>query len=123
MTTENGARGVFEVTFEELISQVRRLPLEDRRQDAPDYFEAVVATGSVPELSRMLEGFFGQPFKVAGQKPSRESDLHSGRYGGVLQNQVLYYKEREGLSNCAMLWPWGDGRQVTVKIGRGTPGK
>lgn len=123
MTTESGARGVFEVTFEELVDQVRKLPFEEKRQDVQDYFEAVVATGALPDLGRTLEGFFGPPFKAAGQKPSRESDRHSDRYGGVLQNQVLYYKEREGLSNCAMLWPWGDGTRVTVKIGRGTPGK
>ncbi|MCG3176772.1 MAG: hypothetical protein MOGMAGMI_01736 [Candidatus Omnitrophica bacterium] len=119
MTTETGARGIFEMTWEELIAAVRQLPFEEKRQDAEDYFEAVAVASSVAELGRTLEGFFGPPFKPAGQKSSRDADRYSDRYGGVMQNQVLYYKEREGLSNCAMLWPWSDGQRVTVKIGRG----
>ena len=40
-------------------------------------------------------------------------------YGGIQKQQTLYYKDRDGVADCAMIWPWNDGSRSTVKMAQG----
>jgi hypothetical protein len=107
------------MTFQELVQEVKRLRFQETRSETEDYLEFVVDVPSVETLQRVLEAHFGPAFKPAGKNPSKESKKYSEKYGGVESNQVLYYVEREGVSHCALLWPWGSGQAVTVKLAEG----
>jgi hypothetical protein len=39
-------------------------------------------------------------------------------FGGIRDDQVLYFKKDNEYSFFAMLWPWTDEYHITVKIGR-----
>ena len=107
------------MTFQELVKEVKRLRFEETRSDTDNYLEFVVDAPSVTPLQRVLESHFGPAFKPAGKNPSKESKKYSEKHGGVESNQVLYYVEHEGVSHCALLWPWGNGQAVTVKLVEG----
>ncbi len=101
------------MTFEQLVLSVKNIPCDEIRTETGDFLEAVVDLAGIPVLESVLNGFFEKPFKAEGQKPSRESDKYANPYGGARQNQVLYMKENEAI---AILWPWGSGTRVTVKL-------
>ena len=107
------------MTFVELLDKTKTVSYQELRKDAVDYLELVIPSAASSDLCRVLEEFFGPPFKPAGLNPSKEAEKHASRWGGVQKNQVLYYLEADGVSNCAMLWPWGSGAQITVKIASG----
>lgn len=109
------------MTFRELLDEVRALRPEETRNEAEDYLETVFTMRAVTALRGVLDRYFGPAFKDAGRNPSPEAQARSKAYGGIQKNQVLYCAERENLVHCAMLWPWGDGAHVTVKIAQGLP--
>ncbi len=109
------------MTFQDLVVEIKTLRPDETRAEQEDYLEIVVPSHAVPSLRAVLDRFFGPAFKDAGKNPSAEAQARSKGYGGVQKNQVLYYTERENQANCAMLWPWSDGRHVTVKIAQGLP--
>jgi hypothetical protein len=108
-----------EVTFTDLLTQVKKEPLAETRQETDDYFEAVVKAENIAGICRALELYFGPAFKPAGQVPTRDQAARVVHLGGIQKNQILYYVERENLSNCAMIWPWNDGTRSTLKIAQG----
>ena len=107
------------LTFKELIEQLKRIPCEEIRKESDGYYEFVISTQSLAQLYPIFEVYFGVPFKPAGISPSDEAKDVSKNYGGIQKQQTLYYIHREGMSNCAMIWPWGDGSRATVKIAQG----
>jgi hypothetical protein len=44
-------------------------------------------------------------------------------FGGIQTQQTLYYVDRGDISDCAMVWPWNDGKHVTIKMARGRIGE
>lgn len=107
------------MTFSELTSDLKTLTLEERRKESEGYFEFVLLSRELLHLYPVLEKYFGVPFKPAGVAPSREAQDYAKQYGGIQKQQTFYYVKRAGLSNCAMIWPWGDGSRATVKIAQG----
>lgn len=110
------------MTFQELISRLKKLPCDEVRKESVDYYEFVVSTKSLNDFYPVFEGFFGIPFKPAGISPSDKAKDVAKNYGGIQKQQTLYYVYRDGLSNCAMIWPWGDGSRATVKMAQGVVG-
>ena len=68
------------------------------------------------EWERILEDIFGPPVKKAGENVSPESLVLTIDYGGLQDDQILYYKKFDDQSLIAMLWPWKDNFQLTLKI-------
>jgi len=67
-----------------------------------------------------MGGDFNKYFRSARQAVGRKttqffSDL-TINYGGLQDDQVLFYRKCEENSMIAMLWPWKDNNQVTLKI-------
>lgn len=104
------------MTFSELAAEIKKLPPDELRSDSAQLFECVFDTKSSGKLTAALEGFFGTALKPAGQSPTKELKACSDQFGGVRDNQTLYFAEREGISYCALIWPWSDETKATLKV-------
>ena len=106
------------MNFTEFLSEVKKLNLREIRKDQPDYLEGVLAVSLLPRLVSILESHFGPATKPPGPPPKEKDRKIASPYGGVEKNQTLYAADRGGENELALLWPWGDGASVTVKIAR-----
>jgi hypothetical protein len=104
------------MNFPELLSEVDRLKCAEKRAKTDCYLEAVVTQTECQPLAAILGVYFGTPLKPAGAMPSGDAGRYSKPYGGVRRDQTMYYRKSEGFTDVALLWPWGDGNSVTVKI-------
>lgn len=104
------------MTFDELMSQISKLDCEEKRALETDYCEVVVSKVQLPGLTTLLQTYFGSPFKPSGKSADHEAARHAKPYGGVEANQILYLKKASVGAELALLWPWGSGASVTVKI-------
>ena len=107
------------MTFDDLIKSFKKIPFDEIRKEYEGYFEFVISTRYLAHLYPILEGYYGVPFKPPGIHPSNEARSVTKNYGGIQKQQTLYYMNREGVSDCAMIWPWNDGSRATVKMARG----
>ena len=107
------------MNFNELTGALKNIPFDEKRKEFEGYFEFVLLKQELLRLYPVLEKYFGVPFKPAGVAPSRKAQDYAKQYGGIQKQQTLYYRERAGLSSCAMVWPWNDGSRATVKIAQG----
>ena len=107
------------MTFADLIGKVRRSPLTEVRVCRDDYLEAVVATNEMDTVKGILSTYFGDPFKPEGESAFPEAETYAEAYGGVRDDQTLYLNSDLAAKEIAILWPWGSGSAVTLKIARG----
>ena len=107
------------MTFEELKDTVKKVPCQEIRAQADHYLEVVVAKANFAALHTVLQTYFGPPLKPQGVAPTGDSDRYAGRYGGVRSEQILYVRPKEKGADVALLWPWGGGSVVTLKLIRG----
>ena len=103
-------------SMEDLMRAAKKLGVEETRRESEDYLELVISREKQDELEEALQHYFGTPFKPAGIRPCETCDRVSSSYGGITTDQTLYFTNREELPNAALLWPWMDGKRVTVKI-------
>ena len=106
-------RGNMIKDFFELKSKEREV---ETRISEEDYIEAVILVTQYPDWKNDLMEFLGGPLKDAGIKPSPEHTNLTNAYGGIKADQVLFASEIEGKSIVAMLWPWQDGKHITLKL-------
>ena len=102
--------------LKELVQEIKKLPLEEIRNDSEEGFEFVIKRAAFKKLDPLLQSFFGKVFKDAGQKPDQEATNLTASYGGIYDNQTLYLKKDSQSIFLAMIWPWNDGVLATVKI-------
>jgi hypothetical protein len=114
--SESEEAGSAGMTFEELLGQVKILKCKETRAQEKDYLEVVVTQDQLGPIVSVLEACFGPPLKPRGQRPSGDANRYAGPHGGVRANQTLYHRKHESSSEMALLWPWGSGDTVTVKI-------
>jgi len=108
------------MTFQELLAQIQTLKIEESRGQAEEYFEAVISTANLDALHKILTSYFGAPLKPEGVPPSSEAKECAGPYGGIRKDQTMYFRRDGEYSECALLWPWGSGNRVTMKVIRST---
>lgn len=104
------------MTFDDLLDQIQRIPCAEKRTREANYCEMVFAQPNMPEVNQTLVACFGVPLKPEGERPSAEAAQYSKAYGGVQANQVLYHRKGASGDEIAMLWPWGNGTSVTLKM-------
>lgn len=104
------------MTFPELLAEILKLKPAEKRAQEEDYLEVVVSVDSLGPFHKTLAAYFGQPLKPEGQSPSEEASKRAAAYGGIRNNQTMYFRQDATHSECALLWPWGNGTQVTVKV-------
>ncbi len=107
------------MTFSELVRDIEALDLHEVRKNSDGYFEFVISVSAEKELYPLFESYFGPPFKPRHVAPNKLAQAYTYDYGGIEKHQVLYYIERQGLSHCAMIWPWNNGQLATVKVAQG----
>ena len=111
------------MTFIELVKLLKKLPFDEIRKEYEGYFEFVVGNQHLPLIFSHFEDYYGLPFKPAGMAPNSKAQNLTKNFGGIQTQQTLYYSQREEHLDCAMVWPWGDGKHVTVKMAQGKIGE
>jgi len=104
------------MTFQDFLAQVQTIKIEESRAQTEDYFEAVISKSGLDPLHRILAGYFGPPLKPEGQSPSGEANRRAKAYGGIRKDQTMYFRQDGDHSECALLWPWGGGVRITIKV-------
>ncbi len=104
--------------YDLLLAELRKAPCQELRSDDEEYFELVVKTTDLPKVNQILETFFGKAVKPAGAKPSADDKKMANEYGGIRDDQTLYYLAAEELYYYSFIWPWANGQSVTVKVFR-----
>ena len=105
--------------FRDMIDKIKILPLLELQEKDGDFLGAVMTTDNSCRLEQLLNDFFGQPLKPPQTEASAEISQIAGPYGGIRENQTLYL--RKGYQNSsilAMIWPWNNGSNFTLKIFR-----
>lgn len=103
--------------FHELLNEIQaRFHLEEKRALNEEYLEVVIPTDILPQLSVFLESYFGVPLKAKDKHPSDDANRYSRAYGGIQQNQTMYFRHGDQVREMALLWPWGCGTLVTLKV-------
>lgn len=106
------------MTFKELLSEVAKIKCRETRVRTDNALEVVIAKSDLGSLTAVLESYFGPALKPAGTQPSREANRYAEPYGGIRRDQTMYFRKQEGGAEIALLWPWGSGDVLTVKIFR-----
>ena len=104
------------MTFDDLLIKLKEITHEELRQHEENYLELVFAKTDLGTVTSELNAYFGGPLKPEGEKPSKEAAQYSAPYGGILQGQTMYYHVKDQGAEAALLWPWGSGMSVTVKV-------
>ncbi|MEE8416804.1 MAG: hypothetical protein V3S05_11065 [Desulfobacterales bacterium] len=104
------------MNYNDFLKQIKELGFEELREDQPEYMEFVIGTNHLNRLSSILESYYGAAYASPEKKPSRQAKKYADPYGGIKKGQTLYYSDKRGVFHCALLWPWSDGKTITVKI-------
>ncbi len=103
-------------TIDEVMRKAKKIEHEQTRRESEDYLEMVMFMQSMKDIGQLFEDYFGPALKQSGQEPQEEAERLTNRYGGIAQDQVLYHTTRDSARQLAMVWPWADGKRMTVKI-------
>ena len=104
------------MNYDLFLEELKKAPCLELRSTDPEYFELVVKVSDLPRVNTILETFFGKALKPSGTKPSDEAKKKAQAYGGIREDQTLYYLEAEELYYYSLIWPWANGQSVTVKV-------
>lgn len=104
------------MNLKQLTAQFCHLRVNEKRASSPEYEEWVIYAEDLGQWNKVLSDLLGPAIKPKGEKTSREAFALTVKFGGVLEDQVLYHKEFDGMSVIAMLWPWKNNVYVTIKM-------
>ncbi|MDH3344506.1 MAG: hypothetical protein OEM61_08320 [Desulfobacteraceae bacterium] len=102
--------------IQEITEKFRSLEIFEKRCINDEYAEIVIFTEQLNHCSKILEGFLGPAVKPFGLEPSKIHEKVADEFGGIFKNQTLFQKDCDDIMVIAMFWPWGNGKQVTLKI-------
>jgi len=103
--------------FNEVKTKVRGLNFDSIRADDDNYLEAVISAKELEKLTAVLGSIFGPPAWPSDNSLSAEAKSVVNNFGGIRKGQTLYFWHQEGDMIFVMLWPWQDGKSVTMKMG------
>ena len=104
--------------FDNIKADVKKVELDIMRMDNENYFEAVIDHERLEGMIRVLEGIFGPPAWPSDKKLSKYIEGLIKDAGGLRKGQTLYFLDEEECLAFAMLWPWQDGKRITIKIAK-----
>ena len=104
------------MTFPKLLSDIQQIKSEEKREQTDEYLEMVIAKETLAALHKILTAYFGPPLKPEGQRSSGEAKRRAKPYGGIRKDQTMYFRQTGEHSECVLLWPWGNGARVTIKV-------
>ncbi|MFA5149002.1 MAG: hypothetical protein WC491_07770 [Candidatus Omnitrophota bacterium] len=106
------------MTFKDLMEEIKGIEFDTVRVDSYYYFEAVVLRDKLPSLKERLDKVFGEQVYPSKKKLAADIQQAIEDFGGIRDDQVLYFIKEKDYSYFAMLWPWTDEYHITVKVGR-----
>ena len=104
------------MTFQDFLAEIQTLQIVELRAQKEEYFEAVISKADLGPLHKILTTYFGPPLKPEGQLPSGEANRRAESYGGIRKDQTMYFRRDGDHAECALLWPWGSGARITIKV-------
>lgn len=104
------------MNFQELVAVLKKQDFQELRACSENFFEAVAVKTKLIEVENILISYFGLPMKPAGIKSSGDANRFSKPYGGVRQDQTMYFRKEKTGNEFAFLWPWSCGSLVTLKV-------
>ena len=104
------------MTFQDFLIQIQTIRIEESRAQTEKYFEAVISKANLDPLHKILTAYFGPPLKPEGCSPSGEANRRAKPYGGIRKDQTMYFRRDGDHCECALLWPWGSGARITIKV-------
>ena len=105
------------MTVQEILQRCSHLRVEGVGTDiAEDYIERRILVKDLDHWEEILTDILGPPVKKAGEETTDDFLNLTFNYGGIQDDQTLFYKKFNGKSVIAMFWPWKDQNEVTVKI-------
>ena len=99
-----------------IITECEKLDALEKRFNTDNYYEVVFYLKDLDEWNRVLSGVLDPAIKPAGVKPKKEDLAITEQHGSIWDNQTLYKKAYEGYVVIAILMPWSNGVNVTLKI-------
>ncbi|MFA5059303.1 MAG: hypothetical protein WC676_01570 [Candidatus Omnitrophota bacterium] len=103
-------------SLKEIFQKFQSLKCDQQRAMEDDYVEVVFDVKDQQAWHKVLTDVFGPVAKPEGKAPTREDSSLTEEFGGVFDNQVLFRKDFNGTKVIAMLWPWGNRQQITLKM-------
>jgi len=100
----------------DVLHRCSHLNVEEKNDISEDYVERVFLKEDFGEWEKILTDLLGPAVKRAGEKATQSFFELTIDYGGLLDDQILYYKKFKDTSIIAMFWPWKDNDQVTLKL-------
>jgi len=104
------------LTISEILEKCGQLKIAEERASSRGYCEQIIFADEIDQWIKALTDILGSAVKPAGQKATPQYFSKTVDYGGILDNQTLFYKKFEDKSILAMLWPWKNKIHVTLKI-------
>ena len=106
--------------FGAVSAQIRESLSIELRSAVDCYLEAIVEAGVLNEACHIIEDALGpaaKPFGVKASFADEVQELVDSR-GGIQKNQALFLRKYEdGRIAFAALWPWSNGKRITLKLG------
>ena len=102
--------------LKQLTAQFCHLRVNEKRTSSPGYEEWVIYAEDLSKWNRILSDILGPAVKPKGEKATQEAFALTVKYGGILEDQILYHKKFGNMSVIAMLWPWKNNVHVTIKM-------
>ncbi len=99
-----------------IMDKAEGLVMVESRQIQDDYVEVVFLNAELQAWQKHLEMFLGPALKPAGHAPEARHELMAKPYGGIRTGQTLYGKEFGPHRIVALLWPWQDNMNTTLKM-------
>ena len=104
-----------------LVGELLKLPFVKKHETRFANEVALVAPAlEVAAVAAVVERYVPEAAKHAGASPSAElaASKTVAAMGGVRSDQTLYLKPVDSqISFYVAFWPWGGGKQFTIKIG------
>lgn len=100
----------------DVLKRCNHLKVEEKNDISQDFVERVFLKGDIEQWEAILTNILGPPVKQLGEKTTQFFSDLTINYGGLQDDQILFYQKCEENSMIAMLWPWKDNNQVTLKI-------
>ncbi len=100
----------------DILQRCSHLKSEGGCDISEDYVEREILVKDIEQWEKILTDILGPAVKKAGDKTTQLFLTLTINYGGILDDQTLFYKKFNENSIIAMFWPWKDNNQVTLKI-------
>lgn len=100
----------------EMLESIKRIPSLQLQEKGKDFLGAVIDNNELVSIRDILDAFFGPPLKPENTKVTAEVADISNPYGGIRENQTLYYRKDGNDRVLVMLWPWNDNSRFTLKV-------